>query len=91
MVRQHSLSLLISYGGTLIFSEVIDVVTDYSYFTSELYLSNTHVNHHGSCRVMSLNKRGEVTAKHFLYPAQVRLAVARNQFGALFVYIQSTI
>ena len=69
----------------------LNVVTDYLHFTSELYLSNTHVHHHGSSRVMSLDKRGEVTAKHFLYPAQVRLAVTGNQFGALFVYIQPTI
>lgn len=40
---------------------------------------------------MGFDKCGEVTAKYFLYPAQVRLAVAGNQFGALFVYIQSTI
>ncbi len=59
--------------------------------TSQLYLLNAHVHHHGSCRVVSFDKRGEVTAEHFLYPAQVRLAVAGNQFGALFVYIQPTI
>lgn len=40
---------------------------------------------------MSFDKCGEVTAKHFLYPAQVWLAVAGNQFGALFVHIQPTV
>lgn len=59
--------------------------------TSQLYLSYTHVHHHGSCCVVSFDKRGEVTAEHFLYPAQVRLAVAGNQFRALFVYIQPAI
>ncbi len=40
---------------------------------------------------MSFDERGEVTAEHFFYPAKVRLAVAGNQFGALFVYIQSAV
>lgn len=37
--------------------------------TSQLYLLDAHVHHHGSCCVMSFDKRGEVTAEHFLYPA----------------------
>lgn len=40
---------------------------------------------------MSFDERGEVTAEHLLDSAQVRLAVTRNQFGTLFVYIQPTI
>lgn len=59
--------------------------------TSQLYLSDTHVHHHGSRGVVSFDKCREVTAKHFLYPAQVRLAVTGNQFGALFVYIQAAV
>lgn len=59
--------------------------------TSEFYLSNAHIHHHGSCGVMSFDKGGQITAVHFLNSAQVRLAVTGNQFGALFVYIQATI
>ena len=40
---------------------------------------------------MSLDQGGEVTAEDFLYSVEVWLAVAGNHFGALLVYIQSTI
>lgn len=66
-------------------------MTDSLHCTSQLYLLNAHVHHHGSRRVVSFDKRGQVTAKHLLYPAQVRLAVAGNQFGALFVHIQPAV
>lgn len=59
--------------------------------TSQLDFLNAHVHHHWTRGVVSLDQRGEVTAEHFFYPAQVRLAVTGNQFGALFVYIQSTV
>lgn len=59
--------------------------------TSQLYLLDAHVHHHGTRGVVGLDQRGQVTAEHFFDPAQVRLAVTGNQFGALFVYIQATV
>lgn len=59
--------------------------------TSQLYFLNAHVHHHGTRGVVSFDQSGEVTAEHFFNPAQVRLAVAGHQFGALFVYIQPTV
>lgn len=59
--------------------------------TSQLYFLNAHVHHHGTRGVVSFDKSGEVTAEHFFNPAQVRLAVTGNQFGALFVDIQPTV
>lgn len=59
--------------------------------TSQLDLLNAHVHHHGPRRVVGFDQGGEVTAEHLLDPAQVRLAVAGNQFGALFVYIQAAV
>lgn len=59
--------------------------------TSQLYFLDAHVHHHGTRGVVSFDKSGEVTAEHFFNPAQVRLAVTGNQFGALFVYIQPTV
>lgn len=70
--------------GTLICSAAISP-------TSQLDLLNAHVHHHGPSSVVGLDQGGEVTAEHLLDPAQVRLAVTGNQFGALFVYIQSAV
>lgn len=59
--------------------------------TSQFYLPDAHVHHHGSRGVVRFDQRGEIAAVDLLYPAQVWLAVAGNQFGALFVYIQAAI
>lgn len=59
--------------------------------TSQLDLLNAHVHHHGPCGVVGFDQGGEVTAEHLLDPAQVRLAVTGNQFGALFVYVQAAV
>lgn len=59
--------------------------------TSRLEFLYAHVDHHGSLGVVGFDQRGEVAAVHLLDVSQVRLAVVRDDFGALLVDVQATV
>lgn len=59
--------------------------------TSSLEFLYAHVDHHGSLGVVGFDQRCEVAAVHLLDMTEVRLAVVRDDFGALLVDVQATV